>query len=483
MRRRTFVESTLGATLVAGCLTRDGGEPAETGDEDQNEQQPDGSGESDESDGGEISGGEIPADVETILDALPAEVDGDPLTQFKLFALKQDPKVASPVPRDDFTTSEGLTPAELSYGAVADFGDGSRWVRILVGSFTAEDVDEASLGAMHVEDGFVVSGSENLGLWESGVQAVLRTRERSDAGISSPELTTLIAPVVENELITVVRRPPQSELAIADTFERWAVGIRAVDDRRIAVSSLFQLAGDVSNRALATELLGAYVDTEDESEIEFTSDGELLLAEMTQRAPHRYFPDNSPDAQFDIGDGVVEHSGEEPVDPAHLEFRIDGEPRPPPWGDRSEPIEPEDKFEFEAGPFKPVRVMWLDPNLSGVTQLLGQGVVVEDGVFTSEFDRTASGYVIDYDGERALDADRFRVKVSELQEFGIEKTPLTEFVGETLDPGEQFTVEEASAEERVSIIYELEKQSLSTSIHVYVADQRNDRIRSTDSRT
>jgi hypothetical protein len=336
--------------------------------------------------------------------------------------------------------------------------------------------------AVHVEDGLIITGKEDFGPWQEGVDAALETKSGSGTELHSPQREQLFAPVEGSELIMAGLSTQESESEegsvregvdpeFQESVEGIARGVIAIGDRQIAVSTVIQFSSETAvSRETAVELVEGMDDSVEEDDIEFTQDGNRLLAAFEREAPAEYLPDNAPTANFDIDrDGTLEHNGNEPVDPANLEFRVGGEPRTPPWGEREEPIETGDQFEFEAAPLEPVEVVWLDPELNGVTEVLGQGLIVEDGSFTSQFDEKSAAYEITYRGDEPLDTDPLSVEISVPRTFEQEEISLAEFVGETVEPDETFTVAEATAEDQISIRYTLEAPDLTTTVVIYTA--------------
>ncbi len=459
-----------GAALLAGCL----------GDDDPDDQNTDDPGSSPGQDGDDGSDGDddepqsrptLSEDVATALGAVPEAVGDRTLTSFWLLSPERADESDGFPNVDQIAESVGVSAGTIDRAVVAlDPGDGSRSLLVVVGSFGADDVavpdEQADEVAVHAADGFAVLGQADDGGWEAGVDAAVDAANDPEAGIADG-IAPVVAPLQNNEFVTVTTAPSEDGTFEApDGVDTVAVAQERVGDRRRRQEYAVQFASADSATTAATEAVIAEAEARfdaDETDVEYEQYDRTVVGSFTTQLPPSQLPDDSPEVRFRIqnsqGDGdavTVVVRGDEPVDPANVEFRVDGQTRAPPWGDREAPIEPGEEFTADLEPFRVVTVWWVDPERDGVEQPLGREVVGGD-TFESEFDPETNALVVSYTGDRSVETDRFEVSVNPVgsPRDGTER-PLSEVAGDSLEPDEQFRIEGVQPGDGVSILVSLD---------------------------
>lgn len=462
-RRRAIVAG--GAALLAGCLSNADDDPAESDET----PTPDESGESDESktpdDQGTATPDEseqsddtsdsLPSGLSTILGTIPKSIDGNEALSLWIVSPTPDSD-RSPASGilGDIESQFGVSPEKVDRIGTALFGNWQRSVGVVVGSFSADEVTEPGQSAMHVEDGFAVMAQQENDGWETGIDAALEAREDTEMGLLSGSVSPVVGPIAEDERIILLRNPggQQNGPAVDESVEMFGYGTSLVDNLReeIVVTALFEDSSAATEDAV-TEVAAANGFSPDEMEISTTE--RLGVGSFVRDIPENRLPDNSPDARFVLTESgsVLKQVGSEEVSPGRITLQVDGEPVDAPWDGREAPIEPDEEFEIDVAPFRLVEVIWDDPNNEGVTQTLGQGVVAAHDTFSASYDTDAKEVTVTYDGTPTVDADRLELLENRAQGPGEDETLLTEYVGDTLEPGDSFTVSDVGYGDSLSV--------------------------------
>lgn len=456
MDRRQFLTAsgTASVAVLAGCLTEDD-DPAETP--------------------GEESDVTLPEDTETVLDAIPEAVDETPLHQ--LWIVRPQADTESQAPAAGFT--DGIE-EEIGVGAdsidligAGYVNDFERTVGVMTGSFTADEVSDSSEAALYKQDGFLIAASDDQKPWEAGLTAARAAADDPDAGLISSPVRRVVEPLADDRFVTANFDPQEGVTTgeVDESIEMIAFSQSLVDEttETVRYSVLFESESAVSESAVE-DAIAVGTQKPDSEEIEYRQDGRQLIAEFTRELPPYRLPDDAPDVRFTLEEegSVLVQNGSEPVSPANLDLRVDGESVDPPWGTREEPIEPDERFDVDFEPFSFVAVYWLDPEREGVEQPLGREIVGGDDAFEGEYDEAADELTVTYTGEPTVEADRFEViESSGLAAGSGDETPLAEFVGETLTTGDSFVVSEIGYGGSIRISVSVEKDSLGTGQQVF----------------
>lgn len=440
--RRQFVAAG-GLTVLAGCLSR--------GADD---------GPGDDPDGGD---GDLPGALSRALAPVPTSVEGDDVQLVRIAAPTADEDVPVSTVTAGMPSDLDLDPEAVDRTAATTFrNDLSDNVATAVGSFDAADVGDPEDAAVHATDGIALAASSDSGPWDAGLEAAREAREDPDVGLAAERsLERILGPVADRGQILwlptlLAEDAPQDAVLDSEALESIAVGIDTdfeAREQRMTYAVLFAADAEPDEGTVESIL-----ETDGNGDVEDAGieiDGRLATATLTQALSPYQLPDDSPDARFglryDAESGVVtlEQVGEESVDVANLELRIDEEPVEAPWDDEAE-IEPGDTFELDAALLSTVEVRWIDPEREDVYQPLGRGVVGGNDVFEASYDREAEELTITYTGETTVDADQF-----ELQRIGTEiedreTEPLTDRT-DALEPGEELVIEDHSLGEQVHL--------------------------------
>lgn len=407
-------------------------------------------------------------DLATALGAVPRSIkdtrftslfvsDPDALTEVPGLGAASEQTLVGSVDRQ-----YGLTASAVDRTVTAVSPDSARTVTVLVGSFAAAEVDVAlDATAVHAADGFAVLAQDDGRPWEAGVRAAREAAADPTAG-SVDALGGLLAPVQDSTSVVVATDPSDTDtFGVDDDVAALAIARDRLDAtrERKAYAVTFAEAGAVDTETVTAVLrrTETAVDVSD-VDVDYRRYDRTVVGSFTAAVPPARQPDDSPAIRFrvssdDAGDTVtVVARGEESVDPANLEFRVDGEPRTPPWGDRRAPIEPGERFTATVGPLRLVTVVWLDPNREGVEQPLGRSVIATGG-FEGEYDPGTDTYVVTYTGDRTVGADRLELSVRPFGAPGQSRErPLSAVVGEQLAPGDEVRIEDVRPGDGISLL-------------------------------
>jgi len=438
MDRREFVTATGTASLalLAGCLTED-----------------DDTDETDEGTGEETDK-ELPDDVETVLGALPDAVDGESPQNLLLFRPGEIDADGATNPAGGLGEEIGLSPSEIDLAATTNFAEFEQGIAVVVGSFTAEDVDAPPEAATHIEDELAIGAIDDEEPWEAGRDAAVDAFEDSDAGLYDESLEATLAPAIDHPTVQAYFDPNEFPLFtdLDERIELFASGRSVVDETTEEVSLAVHFESeDAVDESAAEEVIESDTNRIEPSEVEFTQREQTLIADFEQPLPSGQLPDDSPDARFGVRDETLVQNGSEAVSPANLELRVDDEPVEPPWEGRDEQIEPGEEFDLDFEPFSSVEVNWLDPEREDVVHSLGRGVVGADDAFSGEYDTDANELTISYSADATVDTDRFELSRSSQADPVSEETPLSEFAGDTLESDDSFTVSDVTYGDHVAV--------------------------------
>ncbi len=469
MRRRRFL--ALGGTaLLAGCVGRSS---------DDSEDQPDtstpgGTQTTDEPGAGDTGGtGDsrptLAEDLRTALGALPEAVDGQRLNT--VTAIRPGTEGSGSLAGGQSGDQFGVPPEAVDRSVAALSREATqRSLVVLVGSFAAEDVDPDQTVALDARDGLAIAGRTADGEWEAGVEAASAAADDPDAGLADA-LGGVLAPVQDTPFaIASIAPEGAGPPAVDGEIEATAIGRQPVENRRqrTTYAVRFADADDASETAIE-EVLRANEDLATDTEIEVQQYDRTVVASFVTDPPPAAQPDDSPDVRFFLderdGEPTLVVRGSDSVDTANLEFRVDGEAETPPWGDRETPIEPGESFTIEVGALRSVVVWWLDPERENVEQPLGQNVTGEDAFETASRSGT---FVLTYTGDRSVDADRLTVRARRLGGDGDElERPLTEFVGDRLESGDEVRLEDVEPGDGVTLMLSIDDGTSVTSRTVF----------------
>ena len=340
MRRRQVL--ALGGTaLLAGCLGTDDPDDRPTDDP--------GSPGADGSDGADGDGQQptLAADVATAFGAIPETVDGRSLNLFWVLTPERSEEVPN---AGQVTDTVGLSPEAVDRAVAAlDTGDASRSLLVVVGSFDAVVVavpdERAARYAVHAADGVAVLGAANDSPWTAGVEDAVAAADDPGAGIAE-RVAPVVAPLQGNGFVSVSTAPGESDTIPSETVEAVAVARERVGDRRRRREYAIQFASAEAATTAATAEIIAESEgrfSPEGTDVEYEQYGQTVVGSFTTQLPPSQLPDDSPDVRFRVrseaeGDAVtIAVRGDDTVAPANLEFRVDGEARAPPWGDREHP--------------------------------------------------------------------------------------------------------------------------------------------------
>lgn len=471
-RRRVLLVG--GTALLAGCLSESNSDetPAESTDvaddtDDANDGDSDDAKPTDE--GGETESQPteelLSGELETLLGTIPDEVDGH--ESGMLWVVAPNPETErSPTTGffEGFEDDLGIGPEQIDRMAATMYGSYERSLAVILGSFERGDVDAADEFAAHAEDGFAVAAFLDDEPWEPAVDAAVEQAEGSASGVLDDDLEAMVRPLQDSELIVVMTDPhgEQSFEDIDESVEMYAYAQDLLDDltEEVVGTVLFE-DSDAADEDELEHIMDMQGLTPGDLDVKFVADGRIGIGAGIQDIPSFRLPDESPEAQFTLrNDGtVLEQTGSEPVDPARLELQVDQEVRDAPWSDREEPIEPGERFDIDFEPFSLVEIYWNDPAHDGVSQPLGQDVVASQNAFTGEYDAETDELTVTYTGEPDTDAERLEVSRRTSRSVSpSDIVPLTEFVGETLESGTEFVVEDVEYGTGITISVSLEDE-------------------------
>ncbi len=427
----------------------------------------------------------LPDDAETVLGAVPEAVGDRPLNGLTLYTT--DPSsdddeespgtIAIPVPGatgggpeetgppvrtfEQLAEQVGVSPKAVDRHGVATYAQSKTRLEVIAGSFEADAIAFSRPAATHATDGLAVAADQNRRPWDRGLDAALSAVEDREAGVTDSVEPTLDA-LEDGQVVQVYPEPDR----ILDGPAVGSARTAGVSRRALAADRLeLRYAVTFDNSAAASDptverLIAADGQSGGDPNVTVERDGRTLIASVTRPVPRYWLPDNSPAARFALdSDGVLEQVGEEPVDPARLEFRVDGETHTPPWDDREASIEPGERFEIGVDPFRVVEVVWLDPELN-VEQPLGRDLTRAQLAFTDRYELSERTFAITYQGDEPVDAGPFTVRRTRT---GGEETerPLSTYVGATLTPGAQIRLPGAEYGDLVAIEYSIQRESVS----------------------
>lgn len=446
--RRRFV-AVGSVAAIAGCLARGNSDSSDENDEDTN----DGSGD-----------GELPDDLSTALDPIPAAVDEVPVGQLSATAL--DPESdGTNTALVGINNAVDLDPQDVDWAATAMFGEDFDTVSVYVGSFEADQIDQSGNASITVEDGRAIVASSTRSAWEAGLEASEEAADDPDTGVDGEyPMEHLFGPMVDADVLhalTDIREETVPEGADIDVDALDAIGIGVSNDVEAREQTLTYVAvfaeGEEPDGAIVEEILRTDSYDTEPADAEIQVEDRRATTTITTNLPRSSFPDNSPEVyvsvrfsetrettelQFDSSEG-------ETVDTSNLELLIDGETVEPPWDDGAT-IEPDTSFEIDAQPLELVTIVWHDPEHEDISQTLARSVVDRHGVFSAEYDEENTAVTVTYDGERTADPSRLELERSTQGEPSGDSTPLTEYVDD-LEPGDEFVVEDVDYGDTVSI--------------------------------
>jgi len=363
-------------------------------------------------------------------------------------------------------------PAEAIDRSVAAFSREApqRSLVVLVGSFGADDLDPEQTVALDARDGLAVAGRTADGEWEAGVEAAGAAADDPDAGLV--DAVEGVLTLVQDAPFAIASVAPEGVTppTVDGEVEATAVGNQPLEDRRQRTTYAVRFAdADDASQTAIEEVVRANEDLPAGTDIEVQRYDRTVVASFTTNLPPAEQPDDSPDVRFSLrerdGETTLVVRGQDSVDPANLELRVDGEARTPPWDGREAPIESGEEFALEVGSLRSVVVWWLDPDRDDVEQPLGRNVTGQSAFETASRSGT---FVLTYTGDRTVDADRLTVRARQLSrdDDGVER-PLTEFVGDRLEPGDEVRLEDVEPGDGVSLMLSLENDTRVTSQTVF----------------
>ncbi len=450
-----------GVALLAGCLENDSQEPAE-----QNDSNEDPAADSDDQpDGDRTDELGLSEDLGTVLGAIPRTVGDRSIRPLWIVAPPSEgseTEAEASVPTTRLVAQQlGVDPETIDRAAVAvDPDETAVSLAVAVGSFDGEALDPPENVAAHAADGLAIT-ARNDGPWEAGLEAARDAAADPEAGVGTT-VEPVVAPIQDNTFIGLAPNTEESSFEVPDAVEQVAVGRRLVGeyDQRVEFAVRFVDQEGATEAAVETIIDGRRGNV-DELDVEYERVGpedQTVVGSFVTQLPPSQLPDNAPDARFTFRDseGVLEQIGEEPVDPARLEFRVGGEKRAPPWDDREALIEPGDRFEIDVDPFQLVEVVWLDPEF-GVERPLGRSVATGRDAFEGEYDPDADALTITYTEEFEADATKFSLRRGGLGPEDDGETDLESLVGDRLTAGDSITVEDVGYGDRVDITLTVER--------------------------
>jgi hypothetical protein len=467
IRRRQLLVAG-GAALLAGCSA------SETSDQPDETQRETDSGSNDDANERE-EGGDEPApladDLAAVLDVLPAQVDGTEILEVQLSDLSADvplPGLAGLVGRP----SEQLGVAETAVdrrAAAFPGGETSGLITVTAGSFAQNDLALPERAATYTEDGLVVTATRGGGPWKAAIEAARRARGEPNSGLVSMS-RSVIRPVQRSQLVYLVRDPGDQSLladlpaAYADSpVESLAYGQRFMNIRRQEHSFVAKTGDEPDAVETAREVIATAarqnilnLDVQ-RNEIEYERTDRTVVGSLVGPVPATLQPDNSPDGRFvidqvDGGSSVLRYTGDEAVSPDRVIFEVDGTARDPPWGQRDDAIRPGETFDLDLAPLRVLRVLWADPEYSGIEQPFGSGATSGEPVLEHRYTYDGTGRLtVTYTGDRPIDASRLTLVVGGQTDRSAERQ-LDALVGEQLRTGESFTVEDVPPQTSVSVL-------------------------------
>lgn len=426
----------------------------------------------------------LPDDAETVLGAVPEAVGNRPLNGLTLYTTdpgsgddeEESPgTIAIPTPGatgdgpeetgapvrtfEQIEKQVGVGAEAIDRLGIATYAQSKTRLEVIAGSFEADAIAFSRPAATHAADGLAVAADQNRRPWDRGLDAALSAVEDREAGVTDSVEPTLDA-LEDGQMVQVYPEPDR----ILDGPAVGSARTAGVSRRTLAGDRLeLRYAVTFDNSAAASEptverLIAADGQSGREPDVTVERDGRTLIASVTRPVPRYWLPDNSPAARFVLDPGgVLEQVGEEPVDPARLEFRVDGETHTPPWDDRETPIEPGERFEIGVDPFRVVEVVWLDPELD-VEQPLGRDITRARLPFTDRYELSERTFAITYRGDEPVDAGPFTVRRTRTG-GGETEQPLSAYVGATLTPGAQVRLPGAEYGDSVAIEYSIQRGS------------------------
>ena len=427
----------------------------------------------------------LPDDAETVLGAVPEAVGDRPLNGLTMYttdpgsdddeespgtiaiptpgATGGRPKQTGPPVRtfEQLAEQVGVGPKAVDRHGVATYAQSKTRLEVIAGSFEANAVEFSRPVATHAADGLAVAADRNKRPWDRGLDAALSAVDDPEAGVTDSVEPTLDA-IEDGQVVQVYPEPSR-------VIDGPAVGsARTVGtSRRVLTADRLELRYAVTfdSPAAASEptierLIAADGQSGGNPDLTVERDGRTLIASVTRPVPRYWLPDNSPAARFALdSDGVLEQVGEEPVNPARLEFRVDGETHTPPWDDREASIKPGERFEIDVDPFRVVKVVWLDPELD-IGRPLGRDLTRTQLAFTDRYELSERTFAITYRGDEPVDAGSFTVRRTRARGEETER-PLSTYVGATLAPGAQIRLPGAEYGDSVAIEYSIQRESVS----------------------
>jgi hypothetical protein len=464
-RRRALVAG--GAALLAGCLSNGDDDSADS-DDTPTPDESDNSDESetpenpetktpDESEESDDTSQALPSALSTILGTIPETVDDyEAMSVWIVTPTPDNDRSPATGLLGDIESQLGVSPESVDRIGTALFGDFQQTIGVAVGSFSADEVTDSGQRSMHVEDGFAVVAQQEGDGWEDGLKGALAAREDTESGLLAGAASQVLAPIAEDERVILQTNTgaQQNNGAIDESVEMFGYGASLVGNLReeIVVTALFEDSSAATEDAV-TKVAAANGFRPDDMEVSTTEN--RGVGSFVRDIPENRLPDNSPDAQFVLAvtesRAVLKHAGSEDVRPGRIELHVDGEPVEAPWDGRETPIEPDEEFEIDVAPFSLVEVVWDDPNNEGVTQTLGQSVVAAQDTFSATYDTDAKAVTVTYDGNPTVDANRLKLRRNRTQETEQGETLLTEYVGDTLEQGDSFTVSDVGYGESLSV--------------------------------
>lgn len=476
-RRRLLAAA--GTATLAGCLSDDGEEPSDDGEDESTES---------------LDPDPLPDDLAAVLETVPGQVGEDAFDMIQL---------ARPEARDDEAPQTlfagggqveafGLDPDAVDRFATARYGEYTNQLIVASGSFDEDDVDpEEPEGATmygiednveHVEDGLLVAASGEGGGWDGGLEAATIAGDDPDLGVLAQyPMPAALEPVTDATGATVIRMDSEEVEEDLDDIDVEALELAVlaqelVDETTQEMTLVFMFeSASATDRDVAEALVADIEMGMDDAEPEYETVGRRTVATMRGPLPDYQLPDDSPAVHFRFGyegDGVarIEASGEESADPEQLELLVDGEPvADPPWADRTAPIDDGTSFETEAGLLAEIEVRWNDPEREDVSHSLGQSMLGRNGLFEADYDPDEENLTITYVADEAADPSRLELVTRGPQDDYDEgdPEPLEDRVSELT---EDTTIDvDASYGDHVSIRLQSEDDSFGRSVFTYRA--------------